>query len=130
MAPRLDHTIVWSLNKKKESAAFLAQVLDLDSLVDYGDFVRIELGGGVCIDYHDAEEISYQHWAILVEDDEFDALLGRMDKLGFEYYAQGHHRRPHEITNRDDGRALYFTDPDGNSIEIVTRHYVPAEASG
>lgn len=128
MAAKLDHTIIWSLNRK-ESAEFLAQVLDLDTLVDFEDFVRIELADGVCIDYHGAEEISYQHWAILVDDDEFDALLERMDRLGFEYYAQGHHRRPHEITVRQDGRAVYFTDPDGNSIEIVTRHYVPAGAS-
>lgn len=128
MPARLDHTIVRSLHMR-ECAEFLSGVLGMEAPKDYGFFWRIELADGVCLDYHDVEEIDYQHYALRLSDEEFDALLERMEGLGLEYYAQGHHRRPHEITLRDGGRAIYFTDPDGNSIEIVTRHYVPDEAA-
>jgi len=120
----LDHTIVRSLHMQ-ENAEFISNVLGMEPPTDHGFFWRVQLSGGVCLDYHNVETINYQHYALLMSDEHFDALLARMDDLGLDYYAQGHHRRPHEITVRNGGRAVYFTDPDGNSLEIVTRHYVP-----
>ena len=125
MTVHLDHTIVHS-HEPKIAAAFLAAVLCLPDPQDLGAFVRVELADGVCLDYHEAEEFHRQHYALLVDDAAFDAMLERMGGLGLEYYAQGRRRGAHEITERSGGgRAVYFPDPDETSFEVQTRHFVP-----
>jgi hypothetical protein len=39
------------------------------------------------------------------------------------YWADPGQTRRDEINTRDGGRGLYFTDPDGHLLEILTRPY-------
>ncbi|NPT62140.1 VOC family protein, partial [Paraburkholderia sp. 5N] len=39
------------------------------------------------------------------------------------YWADPVHRRPGEINMSDGGRGVYFQDPSGHNLEIITRPY-------
>jgi hypothetical protein len=38
-------------------------------------------------------------------------------------WADSGHRRPDEINTNDGGRGVYFNDPSGHYLEIITRPY-------
>lgn len=122
MAVQLNHTIVRSRNKQA-AAEFLAEILGLDAPKPFGHFATVQLANGVSMDYDDAEEIPPQHYAFLVSEDEFDPIFVRVQQRGLTYYAYPGNRRPGEINTRDNGRGFYFHDPDGHSLEILTRPY-------
>jgi catechol 2,3-dioxygenase-like lactoylglutathione lyase family enzyme len=122
MAVRLNHTIVPSTNKR-ESAAFLARILGLKPPGTFGHFVTVEVANDVSLDYDDAAEVRSQHYAFLVDDEEFDPIFERVRGEGVQYYADPQHKRPGEINVRDRGRGFYFADPDGHNLEVLTRPY-------
>ncbi|OEV04210.1 VOC family protein [Streptomyces oceani] len=124
MAVELNHTIV-SSSDKQASAAFLAELLGLRVGERYGPFLPLLVSNGVTLDYADQKDgaITPQHYAFLVSETDFDAIFGRIKQAGLTYYADPGHGRPGEINNRDGGRGTYFDDPDGHSMEILTRPY-------
>lgn len=125
MAVHLDHTIVHSRDKHA-SAAFLARVLGLGAPAPLGHFVVVETGNGVSLDYDDATDVRSQHYAFLVGDGDFDAILDRVRAEGVAYFADSGHRRPGEVNTRDGGRGFYFCDPDDHNLEVLTRPYSAA----
>ena len=64
-----------------------------------------------------------QHYAFLVTEDEFDVIVERLMARGLPYWADPRHQHGGEINHWDDGRGLYFTDPNGHDLEILTRPY-------
>ncbi len=58
--------------------------------------------------------------AFLASEAEFDAAFARLRGAGITYYAGPHHERPGEISHLRGGRGVYFDDPDGHTIEIIT----------
>jgi catechol 2,3-dioxygenase-like lactoylglutathione lyase family enzyme len=123
MTVQLNHTIV-TAHDKQTSAAFLADILGLEVSPQYGPFVPVQIPNGVTLDYADAEgEITPQHYAFLVSEDEFDKIFARIQDAGLTYWADPFHRRPGEINHNDGGRGTYFEDPGGHSLEIITRPY-------
>ena len=69
------------------------------------------------------EDIQIQHYAFLVTEPEFDEIFGRVKARGLDYWADPAHRRKGEINHNDGGRGVYFNDPDGHYLEIITRPY-------
>ncbi|MFJ6655246.1 VOC family protein [Streptomyces sp. NPDC091377] len=123
MTVQLNHTIV-SAHDKHASARFLADLLGLDVSPEYGPFVPVEIPNGVSLDYADADgDITPQHYAFLVTEDEFDAVFARIQRAGLTYWADPHHTREGEINRNDGGRGAYFDDPNGHVLEILTRPY-------
>jgi catechol 2,3-dioxygenase-like lactoylglutathione lyase family enzyme len=123
MAVQLNHTIVHARDKHA-SAAFLAELLGLPAPTTYGPFAVVDLANGVSLDFaDDAGPIRSQHYAFLVGEDDFDAILGRIVERGLDYWADPYHRRPNVINTNDGGRGLYWSDPDGHNLEIITRPY-------
>jgi catechol 2,3-dioxygenase-like lactoylglutathione lyase family enzyme len=120
MSVELNHTIVWARDKAA-SAQFLAGILGLPVGRPTGPFVPVQLGNGVTLDYGTHSSISSQHYAFLVGDDEFDAAFARIRNAGIEYYADPFHARAGEINHHDGGRGVYFVDPDGHNMELLTR---------
>ena len=53
----------------------------------------------------------------------FDAAYGRILDRGITYWADPARTRAGEINTNDGGRGLYFEDPDGHLLEIITRPY-------
>ena len=123
MAVQLNHTIV-SAHDKQVSAEFLAEILGLSTPVPFGPFMMVQADNEVTLDFIDSGgEIVSQHYAFLVSDGEFDEIFGRIRERGLSYWADPYHREPGEINTRDGGRGLYFDDPDGHNLEILTRPY-------
>ncbi|CAN5803153.1 VOC family protein [soil metagenome] len=123
MAVQLNHTIV-SAHDKQVSAEFLAEILGLSTPVPFGPFMMVQADNEVTLDFIDSEgEIVSQHYAFLVSDREFDEIFGRIRERKLSYWADPYHREPDEINTRDGGRGLYFDDPDGHNLEILTRPY-------
>ena len=76
------------------------------------------------MDYLDeAEVVRPQHYAFLVGNAEFDQIQGRIRDRGLPYWADPGHRRPQEVNTNDGGRGLYWDDPDGHILEIITVPY-------
>ena len=122
MVAKLDHTIVASRDKHA-SASFLARILGLDPPGTFGHFVTVEVGNGVSLDYDNASDVRAQHFAFLVDDDEFDPIFERIKSEGVTFFADPGHSRPGQINTRDGGRGFYFSDPDGHNMEVLTRRY-------
>ena len=123
MTVQLNHTIVWC-SDKQTSATFLAAVLGLPTPTPFGPFLVVEAANGVSLDYHVTDgEIAHQHYAFLVGEDDFDEIFGRIRDRGLEHWADPGQSRPGSINRNDGGRGVYFEDPDGHLLEIITRPY-------
>jgi catechol 2,3-dioxygenase-like lactoylglutathione lyase family enzyme len=123
MAIQFNHTIVWSSNQSA-SAKFLAEMLGRPMPTRFGHFDVVELDNGVSLDFADAEgAIRPQHYAFLISEAEFDAVLGRIKDRGLGYWADPRGSRPGEINHNDGGRGVYFRDPDSHYLEVITRPY-------
>lgn len=123
MAAQLNHTIVWCRDKQK-SAAFLTAILDLPGAVPFGPMLVVPLGNNVSVDFYENDgEISSQHYAFLVGEDDFDPIFARIRDRGLEYWAAPGKQRPGETYQHNGGRGVYFDDPDGHLLEVMTRPY-------
>ena len=123
MAIELNHTIVHSRDRERGSS-FLTEMFDLPLAVPFGPFLVVEVANGVSLDYMTVDgEVIGQHYAFLVSEDEFSAIYGRIVDRGVDYWADPMRARPGEINTRDGGRGVYFADPDGHLLEILTRPY-------
>lgn len=125
MPIEFNHTIV-AARDKRESAEFLTELFGLPSPVPFGHFLSVTLEHGATLDYADVsegQEIRPQHYAFLVSEDDFDAIYGKIKSRGLEHWADPGRQRPGEINTRDGGRGVYFPDPAGHGMEILTRPY-------
>jgi hypothetical protein len=123
MAIELNHTIVAARNKH-ESAMFLTDLLGLPAPTPFGPFLVVTLSNEVSLDYVDTSaDIQPQHYAFLVSETEFDAIFSRIRTLELPYWADPYHEQSGEINHRDGGRGVYFDDPNGHILELLTRPY-------
>jgi catechol 2,3-dioxygenase-like lactoylglutathione lyase family enzyme len=120
MSIELNHTIVGA-SDKHASARFLADILGLTVGPDTGPFTPVQLANGVTLDYMDRAQVAPQHYAFLVGDDDFDAAFARIREAGLSYFADPGFQHQGEINTRWGGRGVYFHDPDGHSMEMLTR---------
>src|SRR6516165_10944142 len=121
MAVEFNHTIVWARDSHA-SATFLAEILGLSAPKKWGPFEVVTTDNGTNIDFMDADsEIRPQHYAFLVSESEFDEIFGRIGHKGLSYWADPGQMQPGEINHNDGGRGVYFEDPDGHFLEVITR---------
>ena len=122
MTVHLNHTIVAARNKLA-AATFLTEILDLPAPSLLGPFA-IAAVGDTSLDYVDTEdEIASRHFAFLITEMEFDEIFARIRSRGLTYWADPFRRQRDEINRWDDGRGVYFDDPNGHLLEIITRPY-------
>lgn len=125
MAITFNHTIVAAYDQA-ESAFFLTELFGLPAPREFGHFLAVELNHGVSLDYAqvaEGEDIRPQHYAFLVSEDEFDAIFRRIRERGLRYWADPRGMREGEINHNDGGRGVYFREPAGHHLEIITRPY-------
>lgn len=119
----LDHLIVPAHDKDK-SSRFLTELFGLDEPVPAGPFLAVKCDNGVTLDYAElGVNFPGQHYAFLVSEKHFDEIYGRIREWNLTYWADPQHRRVNEINTNDGGRGLYFDDPSGHQLEILTRPY-------
>jgi catechol 2,3-dioxygenase-like lactoylglutathione lyase family enzyme len=120
---QLNHTIV-KASDKEVSAHFLADILGLPPPTPYGPFLVVEVDNGVSLDFADTlGRARPQHYAFLVGEEDFDQIHGRIVERGLDYWADPYHHQPQQINTNDGGRGLYWDDPDGHVLEIITVPY-------
>jgi catechol 2,3-dioxygenase-like lactoylglutathione lyase family enzyme len=122
MPVHLNHTIVGARDKQR-SAAFLADVLGLDPPTPFGPFAVVRLDNDVSLDFMEDGQVQPRHYAFLVTEEEFDEIFGRIRARGLPYWADPFEQHPGEINTNDGGRGVYWHDPDGHVLEIITRPY-------
>lgn len=122
MAVRLNHTIV-AAHDRDASARFLTEILGLPAPARFGPFAVVQVGD-TSLDFLRRDgEIPPQHYAFLVSEPEFDEIFARIRERHLAYWADPGGRRRGEINHGDGGRGVYFDDPNGHRLEIITRPY-------
>lgn len=123
MSVQLNHTIV-RVRDKHQSARFLADILGLGDPEPYGPFLVVQIDNGVSLDFADDHgPVHPQHYAFLVSEADFDEIFGRIRRRELPYWADPGKRRPGELNTNDGGRRVYWEDPSGHFLEIITRPY-------
>ncbi|MGA4839029.1 VOC family protein [Streptomyces sp. G45] len=122
MSVQLNHTIVHARDNR-ESAEFLADLLGLEVGPEWGPFIPVALANGVTLDYATipAPDITPQHYAFLVSETEFDAAYEKIKHR--PHWADPHQKHPGEINRNDGGKGVYFLDPSGHAMELITVPY-------
>ena len=120
MTIRLDHTIVLARDKVA-SARFFADVFGLQVKPGSGHFAQVQVNDSLTLDFADeSEAIASHHLAFHVDDASFDAIWRRLKDRGVPY-GDGPGRRDNgRLYDRRGGRGLYFDDPNGHILEIMT----------
>ncbi|MBI1186419.1 MAG: VOC family protein [Alphaproteobacteria bacterium] len=122
MAVSLNHTIVHARDKDA-TARFLTALLGLPAHRNLAHFAVVQVGE-TSLDFIETQgPIVSRHFAFLVSDAEFDAIFTRITARGLSYWADPFHREPRAINHWDDGRGVYFDDPNGHLLEVITRAY-------
>ena len=123
MPVEFNHTIVWSRDSKA-SADFFAEILGLPKPRKWGPFQVVTTVNGVNLDFMEHEgEILSRHFAFLVTEAEFDEIFDRIKQQNLFYWADPARTKEGEINRHDGGRGVYFKDPNGHLLEIITRAY-------
>ncbi|WP_030682525.1 VOC family protein [Streptomyces sp. NRRL B-1347] len=124
MSVQLNHTIVHARDNR-ESATFFADLLGLEITSEWGPFIAVALENGVTLDFATvpAEHLTPQHYAFLVSDAEFDAAYEKITARGLDHWADPHQKHPGEINRNDGGKGVYFLDPAGHAMELLTVPY-------
>lgn len=116
----LNHTIVRARDRHR-AAAFLAQVLGLTVGGQAGPFVPVRINDELTLDFDDRPPFHAGHYAFLIDDATFDAVLARLRQDPTIDYGSGpEHGWDHRINHLGGGRGVYVRDPDGHSYELFT----------
>jgi catechol 2,3-dioxygenase-like lactoylglutathione lyase family enzyme len=127
MSVQLNHIII-PAHDKHASAKFLADILGVPVGRPSDPFVPVTVSNAVTLDYLNSTDFRSHHCAFLVDEDEFDAAYTRIQDAGITYYAGPGRQQPGQINHRWGGRGVYFDDPNGHSMEILTRAPTPSTA--
>ncbi|HEX3862143.1 MAG TPA: VOC family protein [Stellaceae bacterium] len=119
MAIVLDHTVV-PAHDKVASARFFAQIFGLDYRGPHSHFAPVQVNEALTLDFDDRAEFEAHHYAFKVGDAEFDAIFSRVQEAGIAYGSGPRARTDGEINHRRGGRGVYFEDPNGHVLEILT----------
>lgn len=123
MSIEFNHTIV-AARDKTESAHFLAETLGLPSPTRFGPFMVVKTANNVNLDFMTTpKEIQPRHYAFLISETEFDDIFKRITDKKIPYWADHKKQQSNQINRNDGGRGLYFCDPNGHFLEILTRPY-------
>ena len=119
----LNHTIVWCSDKRR-SADFLGDILGRPPARTFFHFLVVDLDNRVSLDFMQKDgEVAPQHYAFLVNDEEFDKGFARIEERGLDYWADPGRTQPGQINRHFGGRGVYFRDPDDHLLELITRPY-------
>jgi catechol 2,3-dioxygenase-like lactoylglutathione lyase family enzyme len=120
MAIILNHTIV-PAHDKEASARFFARIFGLKYERSTGHFAPVRVNETLTLDFDDADSFDTHHYAFHVSDAEFDAIFKRVQEAGFAYGSEPWHLENRMLNDWNGGRGVYFRDPNGHILELMTR---------
>ena len=115
----LDHTIVPSRDKEA-AARFFSRIFGLNYNGTVSHFAPVRVNGNLTLDFDEASDYEPHHYAFKVSEAEFDAIFGRIKADGVIYGSGPGAFEDMQINHRGGGRGVYFRDPDGHILEILT----------
>lgn len=119
MAIILNHTVV-PAHDKEASARFFAQVFGLTYEGSNGHFAPVRINETLTFDFDTAQNFDFHHYAFHVSDEEFDAILKRVQAAGLPFGCDPWNREE-TLNDWNGGRGVYFDDPNGHILELMTR---------
>ncbi len=114
----LNHTIVPALDKT-ESAKFFADIFGL-KCGRAGHFAPVKVNKGLTFLFDDDDQFECHHYAFHVSDREFDAIFKRIKGADVTYGSAPWSLGDGKLNDWGGGRGLYFRDPNGHVLEIMT----------
>jgi catechol 2,3-dioxygenase-like lactoylglutathione lyase family enzyme len=115
----LNHTIV-PARDKQAAARFFADLFGLPpEPPNY--FAPVRLNDQLTLLFSD-EDAGFEshHYAFHVSDTEFDAIFGRIKAAGLAYGSDPRHLDNGKLNDWGGGRGVYFRNPDGHVLELMT----------
>lgn len=122
MTVSLNHTVI-SSHDREATADFFTTILGLQAYSMAGHFAVVQVGE-TSLDFVTTDsDIASRHFAFLVSEAEFDEIFSRIGKAQLLYWSDPGRKKSGQINHWDDGRGVYFDDPNGHLLEVITRPY-------
>ncbi|HEY4558799.1 MAG TPA: VOC family protein [Enteractinococcus sp.] len=123
MPALFNHTII-AAKDRHESAKFYCDLIEATEAQSWGLFTNIMLDDGVMLQFAEPPvDIQMQHYAFLVDNELFDRAYARLVDWDITHWADPQMTRPNETNTEHGGRGVYFKDPSGHALELITRPY-------
>ena len=127
MTITLNHTIV-PAHDKGAAAQFFAGIFGLHAdpklasmpIQKSDHFAPVRINDTLTLLFDDQEEFESHHYAFHVNDAEFDAILGRVREAKLTYGSAPWSLDDGKLNDWNGGRGVYFRDPDGHVLELMT----------
>jgi len=120
MAITLNHTIV-PAHDKEASAKFFADIFGLKYEGAMSHFAPVRINETLTLDFDTWDRFEMHHYAFHVSDAEFDAIFGRIKEAEIPYGSGPMSQDDMKINSWNGGRGVYFKDPNGHVMELLTR---------
>jgi len=119
----LNHTIV-PAHDHVASARFYEHIFGFEFVKEWGHFAVVNVNSTLTLDFCNRETFSSIHYAFKVSDEQFDLIFGRIQDNGIAYGSEPYDLENGQINHKYGGRGVYFKDPNGHVLEIITADYI------
>jgi catechol 2,3-dioxygenase-like lactoylglutathione lyase family enzyme len=115
----LNHTIV-PAHDKEASARFFADIFGLEYKGVAGHFAPVRVNDTLTLLFDEDPSFESHHYAFHVSDAEFDAIFNRMRAAKLPYGSAPWSLEDGKLNDWNGGRGVYFKDPNGHVLELMT----------
>jgi len=119
----LNHTIVAAKNNT-ESAQFYAKIFGFKFIKEWGHFAVVKVNSSLTLDFDTQKDFSKSHYAFKVSEQQFDDIFNRIKADNINFGSGPRSNNDGKINHRYAGRGVYFKDPSGHLLEIITTDYI------
>ena len=119
----LNHTIIPSQDNVK-SARFYARIFGFDFFKEWEEFAMVRVNSTLTLDFEIQEGFKSIHYAFKVSEEQFDEIFERIKTDEIVYGSGPFSHDDGEINHKYEGRGVYFLDPNGHVLEMITTDYV------
>ena len=121
MQVELNHTTVPAFDREA-SAKFYAALFGFENAGLAGRFAQVRIAGQrLVFDFYDAEDFAHHHYAFKVSEAAFDEILAKVKAQGLTFGSGPRSSEDGQMNHWHGGRGVYFRDPNGHLLEILTR---------
>ena len=123
MTIELNHPLV-AAHAPEASARFYVQLFGFDYDGPLGHFAPVRIKSqALTLDFDKRRDFDRQHYAVKVSEAEFDEIFERLKQQELVYGSGPRTPEDGEINHWNGGRGVYFRDPNGHLLELLTKDY-------
>ncbi len=122
MTITLNHTIVPCFDKQA-SAKLYCRLFGFEYLGEFSRFLVVRVNETLSLDFDSREKFESHHYAFKVSEQEFDEIFARLQAEGLKYGSGPAEAENMTINHNYGGRGVYFRDPNGHLLEMLTTDY-------